>query len=341
MARKLELAFVGCGAVADLHWAGIQGGARDLIEVAAAVDPDRRAAERIASRAGARVFGSLEDALEGGGFEAVDLMLPHRLHESAAIAALEAGKHVLLEKPIALSVESAERILEAARRSRRVFMVAENSQYWPEVTRARELIERGAIGEVVTARACANSRLDRSSPFYAGERPWRFDRRETGGGIGIDLGSHWIRPLRIWMGEIAEVAAALDHPAAEMEGESLVRALLRFASGRCASFEAAALPGATLGPDALFRITGSRGEIAIESRAGGQLVLYDAEHPGGQREEPGGYLAAFALELADFARAVLEGVPPAAGAEMALGDLRAVQAMYRSAATGRWERVWD
>ena len=56
---------------------------------------------------------------------------------------------------------------------RKVFMVAENSQYWPEVTRARELIDQGAIGEVLTARACANSRLDGKSPFYAGLRPWR------------------------------------------------------------------------------------------------------------------------------------------------------------------------
>jgi len=272
----------------------------------------------------------------------VDLMLPHDLHESIAIAAFQAGKHVLLEKPMATTLDACERIMAAARKAGTVFMLAENAQYWPEVVKAAELIEQGAIGDLITARGAVNAPLVRASPFYAGERPWRFDREITGGGITLDVGSHWIRALRMCLGEIDEVIAALDHPSEEMEGESLVRALFRFRSGKIASFEAAMISDAVLGPDVLFRITGSEGEIVVESAMGGRLVLYDANHRRGhQVQEPQGYMKSYGPELLDFSQAVLDQQPLAAGPEQALGELRTALAMYRSVESKRWEKVWE
>jgi UDP-N-acetyl-2-amino-2-deoxyglucuronate dehydrogenase len=340
MSDQLTLAFVGCGAIAEMHLMGI-GARAPAIRITAAVDPVAERAEAMAKRTGARPFASLDQALAAGGFEAVDLMLPHDLHEPLACAALAAGKHVLLEKPMATTVASCDRILAAARAAGTVFMVAENAQYWPEVVRAKELLDRGALGDVVSARATVTMPLMRGSPFYAGERPWRFDKAVTGGGISLDVGSHWIRPLRIWLGEIDEVVAALGHPAAEMEGESLVRALFRFRSGVCATFDAATIPDAVLGPDVLFRITGTHGEIVIESTMGGRLVLYDRENPKGLKEDAQGYLKSYGSELADFTSAVLHGTPLAAGPEQSIGELRTALAMYRSAETKRWEKVWD
>jgi predicted dehydrogenase len=243
---------------------------------------------------------------------------------------------------MATTLEACERIMAAAEKAGTVFMVAENAQYWPEVVKAAELIEQGAIGDVITARGAVNAPLVRASPFYAGERPWRFDRRITGGGITLDVGSHWIRALRMCLGEIDEVVAAVDRPSEEMEGESLVRALLRFRSGTVASFEAAMIRDAVLGPDALFRITGTQGELVVESAMGGRLMLYDASHRRGhQVQEPQGYMKSYGPELLDFSRAVLDGQPLAAGPERALGELRAALAMYRSVESGRWEKVWD
>lgn len=81
-------------------------------------------------------------------------MLPHDLHEEAAMKCFEAGKHVVLEKPIAPDLATARRILEAGARAEGVFMVAEQAQYWTDVLKAKELIDAGAIGDVLTARAC-------------------------------------------------------------------------------------------------------------------------------------------------------------------------------------------
>jgi UDP-N-acetyl-2-amino-2-deoxyglucuronate dehydrogenase len=331
----LRLAFVGCGAIAEWHLHAIkQGGTR--IQVVAAIDPDPVRAQAIADQTGARVFGSLEDAVRAGGFDAVDIMVPHHLHEAVATEALAAGLHVLLEKPMAPTLDACSRILAAAADAGTTFMVAENAQYWPEVVLAQQLIEDGALGEVITARACCF--VPPLDDFYGGEKPWRFDAAAAGGGVAIDTGSHWLRPLRMWLGEIREVVAALDHPFPGMEGESLCRALCRFESGKVAAFDAMLAPG-PLGPDPLFRITGTKAELVIEGI--GRVKLYDGTEPRGTVVGQGNYLQSYEGELADFAAVVLDGSAPAATAEHSLGELRAALAMYRSAETNRWEPVWE
>jgi UDP-N-acetyl-2-amino-2-deoxyglucuronate dehydrogenase len=331
----LRLAFVGCGAIAEWHLHAIkQGGTR--IEVVAAIDPDPVRAQAIADQTGARVFGSLEDGVRAGGFDAVDIMVPHHLHEAVAIEALGAGLHVLLEKPMAPTLDACDRILAAAAEAGTTFMVAENAQYWPEVVLAQQLIEDGTLGEVITARACCF--VPPLDDFYGGEKPWRFDAEAAGGGVAIDTGSHWLRPLRMWLGEIREVVAALDHPFRGMEGESLCRALCRFETGKVAAFDVMLAPG-PLGPDPLFRITGTKAELVIEGI--GRVKLYDGTDPRGTVVGQGNYLQSYEGELADFAAVVLDGVTPAATAEHSLGELRAALAMYRSAETNRWEKVWS
>jgi predicted dehydrogenase len=238
---------------------------------------------------------------------------------------------------MAPTIDACDRILDAARKAGTVFMVAENAQYWPEVVVAKRLIDERAIGDVVTARsAIFFAPLER---FYGGDRPWRFDEKITGGGIAVDTGSHWIRPLRMWLGEIDEVVAALGHPFEGMEGESLVRALFRFRSGKVATFDAL-LTAAPLGPEVLFRVTGSKGEITIDMA--GRVTLYDArQRKGRQVGETEGYLNSYRGEFLDFAAAVLEGKALAAEAAYSIGELRAALAMYRSAESGRWEKVWE
>jgi len=328
------MAMVGCGAIAQVHLYAIEKSGAP-IDVVAAVDPDRERAAAVAARTGATPFASLDEALSGASFDAVDLMIPHHLHERLAVRAFEADKHVLLEKPMAPEVDACERILEAARGSGRVFLVAENAQYWPEVLHAKDAIEAGAIGEPVTARACV---FFPPLPEYYGDGGWRYDRTATGGGIAIDTGSHWIRPLRMLMGEIDEVVAGLARPVDAMEGESLVRAVLRFRSGKLGSFDAL-LTRASLGPEPFFRVTGSEGEITID--AAGQATLFDRHHPAGTALGPaGGYFESYPGEFSDFAAAVLNGTRPAADAAYSLGELRTALAMYRSAESRRWEKVW-
>src|SRR5262249_15874927 len=177
-------------------------------------------------RTSATPYSSLADALVDRDFDAALIAVPHHFHEPVATEALAAGVHVLLEKPLAPTLDACDRILAAADAAGTVFMVAENAQYWPEVLTVRALIADGAIGDVVTARAATF--FPALGDFYGGDRPWRFDAAAAGGGVVIDTGSHWLRPLRVWLGEADETIAALGRPHADMEGESLCRALIRF-----------------------------------------------------------------------------------------------------------------
>ncbi len=338
MPDVLKLAFVGCGAIARFHLDGIQASCSHKVKVTAAVDPDRAKAGRIAAETGAQAFPSLAEAVAGGDFDAVDIMVPHDLHEGVAAQAFQAGKHVLLEKPMAPTLEACDRILTAAKAAGTVFMVAENAQYWPEIVKAKELIDAGAVGEVITARAAFVVEFDEY--WFREKRPWRFEKVRTGGGITIDGGSHWIRPLRMWMGEIEEVVAEIGHPLKRMEGESLVRALFRFRSGKVAGFDAMMVE-TVFAPEPWWRVTGTKGEIVIEGGFAGGIRLFDAENRGGRlMAEPQGYARSFGPELNDFAEAVLRGKPLEAGPDYALGEVRTALAIYRSAEGKRWEKVW-
>jgi len=334
---RLTMAFVGCGGIARAHWRGIRYHAR-RIDVTAVVDTDPESVALMAERTGAPAFASLTEALAQGDFDAVDIMLPHDLHEQAAVESFAAGKHVCLEKPIAHNLASCERILAAAEQAGTVFMIAEQAQYWTDVQKARELIDAGAIGEVITARACFYDPLN----VPPGVIPWRYELARAGGGISIDGGAHWIRPMRMMLGEIDEVVAATARHVEDMEGESSAHAIFRFESGVVGTFDALQSTGA-VAPVEDFRITGTDGELVLERGRDGRLMLYNGEHPGGLAVMSAfeGKAASYGVELHDFSCAVLDGKELDASPAFSLGELRTALAMYRSVESGRWEKVWD
>jgi len=336
-AQTLTIALVGCGGIAQAHWRGIQAHVPQL-RVTATVDTDPARAAAMAEQTGGQPFTSLEAALEQGDFAAVDIMLPHHQHEAAAVQAFAAGKHVVLEKPMAPTLDACARILAAAQHAGTVFMVAEQAQYWPDACKVQELIQAGVIGEIITARAYFGNAFGQRS---AGPRPWRYDLALAGGGITIDGGAHWLRPLRMWLGEVDEVVAVVGHPLAEMEGESMARALLRFQSGTVAVFDAL-YAGAVMGPGEEFRITGTAGELLIEKGNQGRLLLFNQANPTGEviLTKGDGRDASFGYELADFTSAVLTGTALTAGPDYSLGELRTALAIYRSAESHQWEKVW-
>jgi predicted dehydrogenase len=332
MTSRLRLALVGCGAIAEWHWSAIQAAA-GRTRVTACVDPSAERAAALAAKTGGTAFASLADVVDAGVADAVAILVPHHLHEALAREAFEAGLHVLLEKPMATTLDAADRVLAAAREARVVFMLAENAQYWPGVVRAKALLDEGAIGELVTARAW--SCTPPAGRFFEGDRPWRLSAAAAGGGVAVDAGSHFLRPLRMWCGTLTEVVAVTATQGPAMEVESLCRALCRFDGGLVASFDALLAPlSGTRVPR--FQVTGTAGEIVID---GAEVRLYGCAGGDGTVVGRSDYLASYQAEWRDFESAVLDGTPLAASAEYGVGELRAALAMYRSATSGRWERV--
>ncbi|XP_062514133.1 dTDP-3,4-didehydro-2,6-dideoxy-alpha-D-glucose 3-reductase-like [Corticium candelabrum] len=338
MSKSIRLALVGCGYIAQHHYNAILK-CNGLAKVTAVVDVNDERTADYSSKTGAKAFKSLKDALTWGEFDAVDIMLPHHLHEEAAVECLEAGKHVLLEKPMAVSLAACRNVLAAAKRSGKVFMVCENAQYWPEVVKAKQLIEEEAIGDVYYAKAHywespAITDFDFDS--------WQYDPAQVGGGLLMAGSCHWIRPLRMWLGEIEEVIGITGNPLAHRIAanyETLADALLRFKNGKTASFTALIID-TTLSNQPYFRIFGSKGEITIGGTFKGGLTLYNDEFPDGKAFEPvHGYFASFPFTMMEFVQCVLGEKVPDVSPEYAVGEPMIMWAIYRSLSSKKWEAV--
>ena len=335
MSTDLRLAILGCGAIARYHLDAIKGHV-PRVRVTACIDNDADRAAEFATETGGEAFATLEAALDADAFDAIAILLPHDLHEATTLQCLAAGKHVMLEKPMAPTLEGCDRILAAARASGKVFMLAENAQYWPEVVSALDLVRQGAIGDLVTGRAAFVSEYN---PYWFTGQKWRLSRSRTGGGITIDGGSHWVRPMRMWFGDVAKAVGVIGYPMEEMQGDSLMRSLLQFESGLYASYDGL-MVATPLGPQESWRITGTDGEIVIGGFPSGGLTLYDRAHRSGRAiDGDWGYAMSFVGENRDFANAILDGTPLSAGPESAVQDLRVALAIYRSAASGNWETI--
>ncbi len=142
------VAFIGAGTVAEMHGRGVAAtGEARLIGV---YDPDISRSQAIAAKFGGQVFRSLDDVLADSRVQAVHVLNPSRYHVETALASLKAGKHVLLEKPIATSREEIATLSEAARSAGLVCMPAHNYIYVPSLQRARQLIQSGRLGEIAS-----------------------------------------------------------------------------------------------------------------------------------------------------------------------------------------------
>ncbi|MGC4938722.1 Gfo/Idh/MocA family protein [Kribbella sp. DT2] len=198
----VRVALAGGGAIGEIVARDIYPGLT-TVALTAVVDPDLDRAVQVARHTGARAAGALVDVLDE--IDAVDVRVPHHLHTEVALTAIEHGKHVLVEKPIATTVEDARRIVDAARAAGVVLAVAENYPHLQAVQDARALLGENAIGRPIAVRSTRAYQLD---------GVWRRDWREgTGpaGGILLDQGTHQVSLIRQLAGPVVAVSAVGSH----------------------------------------------------------------------------------------------------------------------------------
>jgi predicted dehydrogenase len=203
-AAAVNVGIVGCGRVTGLrHLPALRriAGAR----VVALADVDAARLDTLADRYGvARRYGSHEELIADADVELVAVCVPASLHADVAVPALEAGKHVFIEKPLALRHEDTERVRDAAAGSPGTVVIGLNLRRHRLVRRARDLIAAGALGELQAVRTSFTSSFD----YRDVAQPWRF-RRETGGGAVAEMGPHHLDLWRFLTGlEVQEVFAS-------------------------------------------------------------------------------------------------------------------------------------
>src|SRR3954451_21679718 len=193
----MVIAIIGCG------WAGrhhARAFAAQGATVCWAVDHALERAEAVAhAYPGALTTNDYNVALADARVDAVAICLPHDLHAPTAIAAAQAGKHVLVEKPLAATLEEADQMIAAAAAAQRYLMVAENVRFDPLYHRVAEMLRAGLIGSPALAKVTRQAYLVQS---FLTERPWFLDVKAAAGGIMMSGGIHDVEMLHMVVGEI-------------------------------------------------------------------------------------------------------------------------------------------
>ena len=207
----VRTAIVGCGRISDLHEMGYRQ--RGDAAIVAVCDNNKKRARNKAEAWGvAKVFTDYDLLLADPEVDLVELLVPHHLHAAMTIAACEAGKHVSVQKPMALTGSEAQAMIDAAERAGVLPRVYENFVFYPPVVRAQEMLQAGEIGEPQMIRIHYNSGT-RSSGWDVPLNAWiwRFDEERCGGGpIIFDHGYHLFSLALYFMGEVERVNAWID-----------------------------------------------------------------------------------------------------------------------------------
>lgn len=267
--------------------------------------------------------------------DAVYIVLPSGLHADWAVRAFAAGKHVLCEKPMALSSAECARMIAAGRRADRQLMIAYRSHFEPHNLQAMQLMAQGAAGQLRLIRTEQSYRMGPTSP----SGNWRANRALAGGGPLEDLGIYGLQAALYLSREMPEsISATSFRPVGDPRFAEIVAHVSsqwRFPSGAVAHL-------ATSYDSAGANFVHARGTTAAliidpaTSYSGQTLTLEGRE----RREfRPGDPEVQFARQLDHFADAVRDGARIRTPGEMGLRDLRLIEATYASAATGRTVRL--
>ncbi len=225
----IKIGVIGCGAISERKHLPLfaecsQG------EVVAVADVREEKAKDIAAKFGVKDYYSRwEEMMKRDDIEAVSIATPNFLHREMAVAAAEAGKHVLVEKPIATSLEEAEEMIKAAKENSVILMVQQTQRFSPRTQKVKELIEEGIIGKINTIRGkIGNPGPENWSPTGK----WFFNKKQSFGGALADVGIHIIDLIRWIMGkEVKEVSAFLGTLEKKIEVEDNGICLFRFEGG--------------------------------------------------------------------------------------------------------------
>ena len=290
--RTIGVGVIGTGFIGKAHsiaYSAVSSvfgaGLRPILEIVCDLSPER-AADRAADLGFDRYTDQWQELIDDPGVELISICAPNALHRDMSVAALEAGKHVWCEKPMAMSLADAEDMVTAARSSSRKTIVGYNYIKNPAVTHAQRLISDGRIGRVTGfhGRYDVDNEADENQPYS-----WRLSRERSGTGAIADILSHLLSVAHFITGsEVSNVAADIDvvhrhrpdptdsSASREVDNDDTVAALVHFANGAHGTLGASRVNwGRKCG--LRWEVHGSRGTITHDQERLNELRLFTAE----------------------------------------------------------------
>lgn len=225
--RKIKTGIIGAGKVGHLHAAALASNPKSAFT--AVLGRSEAKTQAFADQYGVKAYTDLKTFLKESGVEAVCICTPHPVHRDPSVAAAEAGIHLLVEKPLASSLEDCDAILEAVQKSGvKLSMVCQRRFYEP-CARIHDAIEDGKIGKPILGTVTVLGWRDQA---YYDSDPWRGTWKDEGGGVLVNQAVHQLDLLLWYMGPVEEVSGFwgnLNHPDIEVEDTAV--ASIRFKSG--------------------------------------------------------------------------------------------------------------
>ncbi|MCR2804339.1 Gfo/Idh/MocA family protein [Paenibacillus soyae] len=333
--EAVRAAIIGCGKIAEKHVNALAELGGEAV-LAALFDLDEERLERFADRCKPRfpevqTYGSIDALLNQSDAELIVIATSSDSHAELAMKALRAGKHVLVEKPLALSMKEARDAAEEAERRGLVLAVSFQARYMPQMRAMKEAVEQGRFGSI--GHGVVTMRWSRGLPYYK-ESPWR-ESWEKGGGLFMNQCIHYIDLLQWMLGPVRSVYAQAAVVGQEIGVENTGAVVLRFQSGAIGLIEATTLAyPSSLGTSiALF---GEKGSAAMEGAMLNELKLWQFEDGAdGAWPPPRIEGISHAPLYRDLAGAIRSGAIPLVTAADSLSALEIVLAIYRSISSGK------
>lgn len=342
MLKPIRVGIVGCGAISTQHLEAIS--ALPDLALAAVVSASEARAQAVGERWGVPWSTRLEDLLGRDDLDAVTISTPSGLHPEQALAALRTGRHVVVEKPIALSVADADAVVREGRERRLVVATISQRRFEPAVRALHDAMEAGALGRV--SLIIAEGLYQRPQAYYD-SAAWR-GTRDLDGGVLMNQAIHVIDLVRWIGGSVASVAAHVAILGHAMEAEDTASVSLRFASGTLGVIVATTCAKPEFPTE--LRVYGDRGHVRIVGEEAVEWDVPGIAAPTGPVEEPeapgaelgigtaqtwGTSAIGYLRQYADFVEAVRTGRPPVVTGEDGRNAVEIVTAAYEADRTGR------
>ena len=318
----IKVGVLGGGGIVDAHIRGYRAYA-DAIEVVAVADVVEEIAQRRAAELGAAAYTDFRRMILEADIDAVDICLPHFLHAEAILAAAQAGKHILCEKPLCLTVQQAEQVQRAVSTAAVTLMCAHNQLHLPAVTKAKQLLDDSLLGTVYEVRTTDSFYND----FDPQNMGWRATAATSGGGELMDTGYHpTYLMLHFAGGSPVEATALLSrHRLRFMEGEDSAQVLVRFDNGVVGQLVTSWAYDPPLGTER-FSVVGEQGSLRSDGRSltvtlrGSSSQTYDFED-----------VDTYVSEIGHFAECLRSGTRPLHTEKEGIDVLCLILAAYEGA----------
>jgi predicted dehydrogenase len=321
----IRVGFIGCGGIMGGHVDGWKH-VTDRATVTAVCDVNEAAAKQRAEQLGgtAKIYSDWKAMLADGNVDAVDVGLPHKLHRNAIVDAANAGKHVITEKPLCISLDEARDIEAAVKANGVILACAHNQMFEPAPRTARKWIREGRIGRVFALRT--------TDCFHIGNRVdkaawgWRGSAAEAGGGCALDTGYHPTYVLvSLANSEPTQVVSFYDnYNQPQLDADDTAQTMVRFANGAVGTLHTS---WAHPGPNGQwqFLALGSEGQIF-----GRGNDLYFQKHGTEPVKEELAPESGFVGEIAHYVHCIETGETPEQGLHEGITVLKVILGGYRS-----------